>query len=135
MRKIPLKLKIESKITRCWKRNVFTRNDFKDLGGYDQIGRALLELTKEAKLVRIAYGLYAKARPNRLTGKVMLNKGFIEIAREALDVLKVKWELSEAEQRYNANLTTQIPINPSVAIKSRFNRKIATEDGFKLKIS
>ena len=137
MARIALKQKIETKISRCWKRNVFTRKDFESLGGYDQVGRALLALTREGRLIRIGYGLYAKARPNRLTGNIMLSSdgGFIGVAREALDLLGVKWEPSEAEQRYNDDLTTQVPVNLGVVIKGRFNRKIETEDGFKLRTS
>lgn len=125
MARVTLKQQITRKISRCWKRNVFTRKDFVDLGGYDQVGRALLQLEKEKVLMRIGYGLYSKARTNKLTGHLMLNNGFIETAREALDLLGVDWELSEAEQQYNDGLTMQIPINPGVIIKSRFNRRIA----------
>ena len=126
MRKLSLKQLIERKISRCWKRNVFVRNDFAKMGGYDQVGRVLLEQTKEGKLINIGYGLYAKARINRLTGDIMLASkgGFIQVAREALDVLGVKWEISEAEQRYNKKLTTQIPIELGVIIKIRCNRTI-----------
>lgn len=69
---VSLKPLVEKKIFRCWKRNVFTRKDFIALGGYDQVGRALLSLTREGKLIRIGYGLYAKARKNRITGLPIL---------------------------------------------------------------
>ena len=126
MAKISLKQQIKRQLSRCWKRNIFVREDFAKFGGYDQVGRALLELTKEGELLRIGYGLYAKARKNRLTNRPMLacEGGFIEAAREALDLLGVKWSPSELEEKYNSNLTTQIPINPKVNIKGRFNRKI-----------
>lgn len=97
------------------------------MGDYDQVGRALLTLTKEGSLIRIGYGLYAKARINRITGLLMIdsNGGFDGVAKEALDLLKVKWQPSRAQQYYN-NGSTQIPTNTQVSIKGRFNRKIRT---------
>ncbi|MFM8454047.1 MAG: conjugal transfer protein [Gammaproteobacteria bacterium] len=137
MSRVTLKEKISRKISRCWKRNVFTRKDFAELGGYDQVGRSLLQLERDGILIGMGYGLYAKARINSLTGKKMIacDEGFIGAAREALDLLGINWEVSEAERRYNNNLTTQIPINLGVTIKGRFNRKIRTEGGFQLRIS
>lgn len=132
MARLSLKIRIQKKIFRCWKRNVFLRKDFEALAGknrYDQIGRALLELTRDGVVIRLGYGLYAKARTNRLTGKPMLAApgGFDQVAKEALDLLGVKWEPSRAEIEYNSGLSTQVPVNAQVRIKDRFNRKIATE--------
>lgn len=42
------------KRSKCY---VFTRDDFKDLAGYDQIGRALHELVKEGLLLKVDYRL------------------------------------------------------------------------------
>lgn len=130
----PLKKKILAKINRCYKRTVFTRKAFSALAGYDQVGRALLSLTQEGRLIRIGYGLYAKARINRLTGAPMLaaEGGFDQVAKEALDLLGVKWEPSDSEQKYNAG-STQIPVNSQVSIHGRFNREIYT-DKFRLQV-
>lgn len=130
MARLSLERQLESKIFRCWKRNVFTRKDFVTLGDYDQIGRALLNLTREAKLIRLGYGLYAKARTNRINGLAMIaaEGGFDQVAKEALDLLGVKWKPSIAEQNYNAGFTTQIPVNTQVLINDRFNRTIATDN-------
>lgn len=70
-KKLSIERRVEYKIIRCWKRNVFTRKDFEGLSDYDQIGRALLNLSRQGKLIRLGYGLYAKARPNRITGLPM----------------------------------------------------------------
>lgn len=123
-----LKSSIGTKVRRS-RRSVFLRADFKDLGGYDQVGRALRELIADGKLIKVGYGLYAKARLNRFTGEPMLaaEGGFEEVAREALNRLKVDWELSDAWQSYQAGLSTQIPANTQVKIRSRFNRKIGTD--------
>ena len=135
MARISLKKQIQAKIARCRKRNVFVREVFADLGGYDQVGRALLALTREGILLRIGYGLYAKARPNRLTGNPMLASegGFEQVAKEALNVLRVKWQPSSSEVNYNAG-DTQIPVNTQVTISGRFNRQIRT-DKFKLQVT
>lgn len=58
---------------------------------------------------------------------------FDKLAKEALDLLGVKWQPSTAEQSYNASLTTQIPINTQVLINDRFNRTINV-DNFKLRV-
>jgi len=134
-RRISLERQVEDKITRCRKRNVFTRKDFVSLGDYDQIGRALLNLTREGKLIRLGYGLYTKARKNRITGLPMIaaKGGFDQVAKESLNLLGVKWQPGIAEQNYNAGVTTQIPINTQVLINDRFNRIIGT-DKFKLEV-
>ncbi len=134
-KRVSIERQVESKISRCWKRNVFTRKDFATLSDYDQIGRALLGLTKRGKLIRLGYGLYTKARTNRITGLPMIaaEGGFDQVAKESLSLLGVKWQSSIAEQRYNAGLTTQIPVNTQVLINDRFNRTIGT-DQFTLQV-
>jgi hypothetical protein len=136
LKRVPLKRQIQDKIVRCWKRQVFLRTDFKPISeDYDQIGRALLTLTREGKLIRIGYGLYAKARLNRITGQPMLDSegGFTQVAKEALDLLGVTWQPSSQEQNYNKDDSMQIPINAQIIIKTRFKRKIGTEK-FNLKV-
>ena len=53
------------------KSNVSLRGDFIDLGGYDQVGRALRQLAQKGKILKIGYGLYAKARVSPLTGEAL----------------------------------------------------------------
>lgn len=127
MKRLSLKSKASTKISRS-KREVFLRSDFESLAGYDQIGRALRQLTSEGFLLKIGYGLYAKARPNRITGKPMLSAegGFSQVAEEALSRLGVKWQPSKTVQAYQDG-STQIPANAEVIVLDRFNRRIATE--------
>ena len=66
-----LESRIRDKIRKS-RRMVFLRDDFAALGGYDQVGRVLRQLEAQGRLVRIGKGLYAKARPNRITGKPMI---------------------------------------------------------------
>ncbi|RUR15291.1 conjugal transfer protein [Legionella sp. km535] len=128
-----LRIRVEKKISRS-KRQVFLRSDFEKLSDYDQVGRVLKELSREGKLLKIGYGLYAKARINRITGKPMLaaDGGFTAISKEALTRLGIKWQYSDATKSYMTN-STQIPANAEFVVKSRFNRKIGT-DKFTLKV-
>jgi hypothetical protein len=133
MKRLSLRTKIGTKISRS-KREVFLRSDFETLGGYDQIGRALRELTSSGFLLKLGYGLYAKARINRITGQPMLSAqgGFTQVSEEALSRLGVKWKPSEAVEAYQAG-GTQIPANAEVIIFDRFARKIKT-DRFELQV-
>lgn len=45
---------------------------FARLGGEDQIIRALRELVREGRLVRLGYGVYARAERSRLSGRPVL---------------------------------------------------------------
>ncbi len=134
MKRVNLKTAIEKKIGRS-NRTVFLRSDFKKLAGYDQVGRALRSLASDGKLMKIGYGLYAKARPNRLTGQAMLAAagGFNQVAQEALQRLGVNWTPSDSVQAYQKG-SAQIPANTQVIIFDRFNRRIAT-DKFELHLT
>ena len=127
------KKQIKQKITRS-RKGVFVRSDFENLGGYVQIGRALRELVAEGSLIKLGYGLYAKARINRITGKPMLadERGFYGASTEALQRLKVDWQPSDAFAEYQ-NGSPQIPVNCEVKICDRFQRKIKT-DKFELRM-
>ena len=85
--------------------------------------------------MKIGYGLYAKARPNRITGKSMLaaKGGFTQVAEEALSRLGVKWEPPQSVLDYQSG-STQIPANAEVVILERFNRRIGTEK-FELQVA
>lgn len=110
------------------KDSVFLRKDFLDLGGYDQVGRALKHLADNGKLVRIGYGLYSKARVSSLTGETIPTASLPTLAKEALERLGVKIILSQAELAYNEGRSTQIPTGRLITVKSRVNRKISFKD-------
>lgn len=112
----------------------FLRKDFAILGGYDQVGRAMRELVQDQKLMKLGYGLYAKARMNQFTGKEILMAlgGFNQVAKEALKRLNVDFKLSDAESAYQSG-STQIPAIMQVMVLDRFSRAIKTEK-FNLKI-
>jgi hypothetical protein len=103
--------------------NVFLRADFANLGGYDQVGRALRQLTRQGLLVRVGFGLYSRATPSLLNGEPIPVQG-LQTLREALDRVGIQTFPSRIEQDYNAGNTTQVPTGRIVAVKRRVRRKI-----------
>ncbi|MDE1152212.1 MAG: DUF6088 family protein [Micavibrio sp.] len=82
--------KIELRIS-LKKYDVFLREDFTDLGGYDQVGRAIRNLMRKNILVKIGYGLYAKTKISPLDGEIVPAKSLPELAKEALQRLQVDY--------------------------------------------
>lgn len=118
-----LSYKVSARIAR--KNNaVFVREDFEDIGGYDQVGRILRQLAAEGKLIKIGYGLYAKAQRSPLTGEIVPVLPLPDLAREALNRLGIQTGISKLTRDYNAGLTTQVPTGRKIAIKGRVSRKI-----------
>jgi hypothetical protein len=110
--------------------DVFVRKDFGDLGGYDQVGRALRKIVREGQLVRVGQGLYARAVPAPSDGRPIPNKGFRAMAAEALGRLGVETGPTRLEQAYNAGRTTQVPSGRVVAVNKRVRRKIGYDGIF-----
>jgi Family of unknown function (DUF6088) len=125
MRRKTLRERIESRIARK-RDDVFLPREFADLGGEDQVLRALRGLVRDGRLMRLGYGVYGRAILSRLSGEPMLDSptGFIGVARQALDKLGVRWEPTEAERAYNEGRSTQVPVNPVVRVKGRFSRQL-----------
>jgi len=119
-----LENKIIERISREKKVTVFFRTDFSDLGGYDQVGRVLRGLAGKGKVIRIGYGLYAKATTSTLSGKLIPEKPLPSLAEEALKRLGRETAPSFLEKEYNAGRTTQVPTGRMIAVKGRIRRKI-----------
>ncbi|HVY92086.1 MAG TPA: DUF6088 family protein [Bryobacteraceae bacterium] len=121
-----LKEKIEARIARRRGDDVFLTREFRDLGGEDQVLRALRRLVREQRLVRLGYGVYGRAIISSLSGKPVLyaRDGFAGAARQALTKLGVAWEPTQAERAYNEARSTQIPVNPVIRVKGRFSRRL-----------
>lgn len=120
------KAKIQSRLKRS-KRYVFTRRDFRDLSGYDQIGRALRELVADGQLIKVGYGVYTKARKNVITGKLMpaAPGGSAAVVIEALDRLKIDYRLTGTTEAYNSGSSNQIPSILEIKTSPRFKRKLS----------
>ncbi len=94
----------------CSKGEVVMRSDFAAIGSTSQISRSLKQLIKAGTIVRLGYGVYAKARPSSLSGKPVPRVTLEELALEALQKLCVTVQLGRAQAAYAAGETTQIPV-------------------------
>lgn len=118
-----LERKIATRISRQ-KSAVVLREDFDDLGGYDQVGRALRQLTAKGAIVKIGYGLYARAKSSSFSGKLLPEKPVTEIAREALARLGVETFPNRWERLYEEGKSNQVSTGRLIGVKSRISRKI-----------
>ena len=88
-RRQTLRERIERRIAGKAGDDVFLPREFADLGGADQVLRALRRLVRDGHLVRLGYGVYGRAIVSRLSGEPILfsPNGFAGAARQALDKL------------------------------------------------
>ncbi len=106
------------------KSSILLREDFRDLAGYDQVGRALRQLAAQGKIVKIGYGIYAKARVSALTGDVLPVSSIPMLAKEALARLGEEVVPTQAELDYEAGRSTQVPTGRLIGVMGRISRKI-----------
>lgn len=119
--------KVQTRVKRS-KASVFLRADFTDIADDDQVGRALRKLVREGLLIKIGYGLYTRARLNRITGNIMPDNpsGADGVVIEAMEKLGVEYQFDELSQMNFSGDSTQIPAKVKIVPKStRFTRKIA----------
>ncbi len=124
---MPVKDTLEGKITyriRRSKTPVFVRDDFKDIGGYDQVGRILSRLVKKELLIRLGYGTYARSKKSSVSGVVVPERPLPELAKELLKKLGVQTVPSSAERAYNSGKSTQVPTGLAIGVKGRIVRRI-----------
>ena len=107
---------------------VLLRDDFTDLGGYDQVGRVLLSLIRKGKLIKIGYGLYAKSKVSSLTGNIIPTEPLPSLAKKALDRLGVATVPTKAEMDYEQGRSTQVPTGRLIGVKKRISRKIGYKE-------
>jgi hypothetical protein len=110
------------------KATVFLREDFIDIGGYDQVGRALRALIQKGKLIKIGYGLYAKTKVSKLTGRQVPAEPLPVLARKALKRLGVKVAPAKADREYEQGSSTQVPTGRLIGVNKRVSRKISYKD-------
>tara|TARA_Y100000296_G_scaffold30460_1_gene35428 strand:- start:323 stop:844 length:522 start_codon:yes stop_codon:yes gene_type:complete len=118
--------RIKTRVKRS-KRSVFLRSDFKDIADYDQVGRGLRSLAREGLLMKIGYGLYARARVNRITGKLMPDNaaGADGVLIEAMERLDVDYKFDDLSNMNFSGQSTQIPASVKIVpTDPRFTRKI-----------
>ncbi len=107
---------------------ILLRDDFSDLGGYDQVGRALKRIAEKGQIIRIGYGLYAKAKQSALTGETVPIVPLPTLGREALRRLRVRTVPSKAELDYKEGRSTQVPTGRMIGVKDRISRRIGFKD-------
>ena len=122
--------RLEKRIARK-RGDVFLRADFDDLGGYDQVGRALRGLVRKGRLMKIGQGLYTRAVTSPFSDTPVPPKG-LRTLTEALQRLGVEPLPSRLQEAYNAGKTTQVPTGRVVAVRGRVRRQIGY-DGVYLK--
>ncbi len=103
--------------------DVFLRADFEGLGSYAQVGRALQALVNNEQLLRIGYGVYARAVKSPISGKPMPPKG-LETLIEAVERLGFKPLPTCLQQAYTEGKTAQVPTGRAIAITGRLRRKL-----------
>ena len=110
--------------------DVFLTRESRDLGGEDQVPRALRGLTREGRLVHLGYGVYGRAETSRLSGRPILaaRGGCVGAARQVPDKLGVRWEPTEFQLAYRDGRSTQVPVNPAVRVRGRFARRLTYQD-------
>ena len=104
---------------------VFLRKEFNKMGGYDQVGRALLQLVNEGVLVKSGYGVYTKAERSIYTDKPIPSATLSEIGFIFLKKSRIKAALGRAALLYAQGETTQMPVGAIIDIgRARVTRKI-----------
>lgn len=101
------------------KRDVFLRADFANLGSPSRVTRAISELIKKEKLVRLGYGVYAKTVPSPVTGNPIPRKLLESLAVETFESLGIPVELGTARSAYATGSTGQVPMSVTVSTGSR----------------
>lgn len=125
MPQITVKEKVIAKIKRSTA-SVFLRKEFDRLGNYRQVSRAVNEVTASGMLVRVGFGLYAKARPSSLSGKPVPTLPLLNIGFEAMKKLGVKADIGKNAKDLHEGRSTQVPMLPIINVgRSRVSRKIA----------
>jgi hypothetical protein len=134
MRNLPVKPEsLEERLAKRIARkrgDVFLRADFGDMGGYDQVGRALRSLVRKGQLLKLGYGIYTRAAKSPFTDLPVPPKG-LQTLTEALHRLGIETAPTRLQQAYSDGRTTQVPTGRVVAVRGRVRRKIGY-GGFQL---
>lgn len=107
------------------KKTVFLRSDFETFGTSTRVTRALQELIREGRIIRVGRGIYVKARPSSVTGNPVPVEPLETVAHKALEALGVDVQLGSAQKAYVGGFTLDVPMNIAVDVgSSRVSRRI-----------
>lgn len=105
---------------------VFLRSEFDRLGDYRQVSRAMREVAASGMIVRVGYGLYARARPSTINGEPVPTQPLLNIGLEAMRKMGVVAEVGNDAKALSEGRSTQVPMLPVINVgKSRVSRKIS----------
>lgn len=105
---------------------VFLRSEFDRLGDYRQVSRAVREVAESGMIVRVGYGLYARARPSTINGAPVPTEPLLNIGLEAMKKMGVVAEIGNDAKALREGQSTQVPMLPVINVgKARVSRKIS----------
>lgn len=105
---------------------ILLRSSFANTGSPSRITRAINSLIAEGKIVRLGYGVYAKARSSSLSGDPIPRKTLEELTPEIFSELQVHFSYGQAITDYVAGRTTQVPTALIISTGSRrISRRIS----------
>lgn len=102
------KNKIENKILRSSRGELFFADDFKNLATPENIRLTLFRMEKDGLIERLTHGIYIKPKKDPLLGTVYPNIG--EIAKEIAKRDKARIAPTGVMALYLLGLTTQVPL-------------------------
>ncbi|MDD2325134.1 MAG: DUF6088 family protein [Alphaproteobacteria bacterium] len=105
--------------------DVVLRDDFSDFSDYDQVGRVLLQLVRQGKLIKIGRGIYVRTKISSLDNKPALPKSLNKLTLEAMRRLRIPTAFTKMERAYNAGETTQVPSGRVIGVRKRVRRRIS----------
>jgi len=104
--------------------DVVLRQDFLDLGDYDQVGRSLRTLIRTGKLIKIGQSIYVRTAVSPIDNQPTLPKSLSSLTLEAMKRLEIPTGMTKMESNYNAGKTTQVPTERAVGVHKRVRRRI-----------
>lgn len=104
---------------------VVLRADFEHMGSASQLSRALRQVVLAGKLVRLGYGVYARAEPSVLSGRAIPRQPLESLAAEALQRLNVQAVPGRAGRDYASGSTGQLPMRATFSTgRRRISRRL-----------
>ncbi|ACD89313.1 conserved hypothetical protein [Chlorobium limicola DSM 245] len=89
---------------------IIMRSDFTLMGSQSQISRLLADFVSEGRLVRLGYGIFAKARISSISGKAVPREPLEVLAQEAFRRLMIEAKPGKAQKEYASGQSTQVPV-------------------------